>query len=168
MNPSDPTFEPVYDSAHIQRYLVEKFANKGPKLLTGDIDLDLKAYQLQVLSEGVMDAMVLRSFENARAEEKQSKEWAERQTRKINGGLKAFDELAKHRKGEYLIGDGKVYTIADIAVACAVGHLDFVNAAPGWREQYPSIMEWFDKMEQREYHAQTRPVMFDIKWDTIV
>lgn len=176
LNPEDPTFEPVYDSAHIQEYLVQKFPDKAPRLLTGDVDLDLKARQIQVLSEGVMDAFVLKFFEGAKGEGKASKEWMERQERKIAGGLRAMNELVKREKeGEYLVGDGKTYTIADIAVACAVGHLNFAGELPGaeadgedWKAQYPELAEWFQKMDAREHFASTRPVMFDIKTDTIV
>ena len=54
LSPDDPKFEPVYDSAHIQEYIIQKFADKEPKLLTGDIDLDLKARQIQTLAEGML------------------------------------------------------------------------------------------------------------------
>ena len=166
--PDDPSFEPVYDSAHIQEYIIQKFADKAPRLLTGDIDLDLKARQLQVLSEGVMDAFVLEFFETGREESKQSQEWIQRQARKIDGGLKAFDDLIKNKKGEYVIGDGKTYTIADIAIACAVGQFDFGGVRPGWKEQYPTLAKWFDEINEREHYASTKPVMFDIKVNTVV
>ena len=168
LSPDDPSFEPVYDSAHIQEYIVQKFADKSPRLLTGDVDLDLKARQIQVLSEGVMDAFVLQFFESARPEEKQSSEWLQRQGRKIEGGMKAFDELVKGRKGEYLIGDGNTFTIADIAVVCAVGHMDFARMMEGWKDKYPDLAKWYQEMDERENFKSTRPFMFDIKIDSIV
>ena len=169
LDPENPNFEPVYDSAHIQEYIVQKYADKEPKLLIGDVDLDLKARQIQVLSEGVLDAFVLIFFEISRVEDKQSKEWADRQNRKIDGGMRAFEELVKTKKGEYLIGDGKAMTIADIAVACAVGQIDFIGTLrPGWKEQYPKLAEWYTGMDERENFRETRPVMFDIKTDTVV
>lgn len=169
LNPRDRTFEPVYDSAHIQEYLIQKLADKGPRLLTGDIDLDLKARQIQVLSEGVMDAFVLKFFETAREEGKQSKEWIKRQDRKIERGLRAMSDMVKRpREGEYLMGDGKTYTIADIAVTCAVGHLEFAGAKDAWRTQYPELAEWYERIDAREHFASTRPVMFDIKTDKMI
>lgn len=168
LEPEDPNFEPVYDSAHIQEYIIQKFADKKPTLLTGDVDLDLKARQIQVLSEGVMDAFVLESFEAARPEERRSNEWLQRQQRKIDGGMKAFDELVKHRKGEYLIGDGGTYTIADIAVVCAVSQVDWGNIRPDWKDKYPDLAEWWTKMDEREHFASTRPVMFDLDLNQIV
>ena len=168
LSPENPNFEPVYDSAHIQEYIIQKYADKQPKLLTGDIDLDLKARQIQVLSEGVMDAFVLEFFESGRPQEKQSNEWLERQRRKINGGMKAFDELVKNKKGEYLIGDGKTFTIADIAAVCAVGHIDFAGVRPDWKEKYPDLAKWYTQMDERENFASTRPVMFDINIPGVV
>jgi len=171
LNPDDPDFEPVYDSSHIQDYIVQKYADKAPRLLTGNVDLDLKARQVLVLAEGVMDAFVLYFFETARPEEKRSQEWMNRQKRKIDGGLKAFEELVKSRKGEYLIGDGQTFTIADIAAVCTAGHIDFSGALTGAKatwEKYPSFYEWYKKMDERENFASTRPVMFDIKPDTVV
>ncbi|KAJ4403631.1 hypothetical protein N0V82_010625 [Gnomoniopsis sp. IMI 355080] len=174
LDPQDPDFEPVYNSTHIQEYLMQKFPGKGPLLLTGNIDLDLKARQIQVLSTGVMDALVLKFFESTRAESKQSREWMERQQRKVDGGLRAMNDLVVKRPGraegggDHLVGDGKTYTIADIAVACAVGHLDFAGGKEDWKAQYPELAEWFQKMDAREHFASTRPVMFDIKTDTVV
>lgn len=168
LNPQDPTFEPVYDSAHIQDYIVRKYADKEPKLVTGDVDLDLKARQILVLSEGVLDAFVLEFFEVAREESKQSREWLDRQQRKIEGGFRAFDELVKSRKGPYLIGDGNIYTIADIAVVCAVSQVDFGGHKPDWKEKFPDLAKWWEEMDEREHFASTRPVMFDINTNTVV
>ena len=164
----DSSFAPVYDSAHIQEYIVQKYADKEPKLLTGDVNLDLQARQIQVLSEGMLDAFVLEFFELAREEDKQSKEWLERQERKIDGGLKALDEMVKSKKGEFLVGDGKTFTIADIAAVCAVSQIDFGGFRPGWQKRYPALAEWWKAMDEREYFRDTRPVMFDIKKETVV
>ena len=167
-SPDDHSFESVYDSAHIQEYVVQKYADHEPRLLTGDLDLDLKARQIQTLAEGVLDAFVLSFFEPARPEEKQSREWMERQGRKIDGGMRAFDRLDQSRKGEYLIGDGGTFTIADIAVVRAVGHIDFSGVRAEWREKDPSLKEWWEKMDTREEFASTRPVMFELNRDRVV
>lgn len=160
--------EPVYDSSHIQEYIVQKYADKPPLLLTGDIDADLKARQIQVLSQGVLDAFVLAFFESARPQEKQSSEWMARQNRKIDGGFKAFEELVKGRPAGqfYLLSDQM--TIADIALTCAVTQVDFGQMRPGWKEQYPNLKAYWEKMEEKETFKQTMPVMFDIKPDTVV
>ncbi len=155
--------EPVYDSAHIQEYIVQKYADKAPSLLTGDLDLDLKARQILTLSEGLLEAFVLLFWESKRDEEKQSKGWKDRQNRKLDGAMKAMDELAKSRRkgSDYLLGG--TLTIADIAVVCAVGMVDFINLREGWQEKYRDLASYFKKLDARESFESTRPVMFDLK-----
>lgn len=159
---------PVYDSSHIQEYLVQKYADKEPRLLTGSIDLDLQARQIQVLAQGILDSFVLLFFETSREEDKQSKPWSDRQNRKIDGGFKALNELAKTRKPQgtdYLLNDQ--FTIADIAACCAVTQVEFGGTRPNWKKDYPDLASYWQKLESRESFKSTYPVMFDIK-DKIV
>lgn len=159
--------EPVYGSAHIQEFIVQKYADREPRLLTGDLDLDLKARQILTLSEGVLDAFVLVFFEIRRPQDKQSGEWLARQNRKIDGGLRAFENLVKARLGgsEYIVGS--TYTIADIAVACAVAQIDFDGMRPGWKDEYPELAKWWEKIETRESFQQTRPAMYEMKYKVV-
>ncbi|KAK7887302.1 hypothetical protein LTR67_009722 [Exophiala xenobiotica] len=153
---------PIYDSAHIQEYIVQKYADRPPTLLTGDLDIDLKAKQILTLSEGLMDAFVLVFWENRRDEDKQSKQWADRQNRKVDGAMKAMNELAKERgSSDYLLGD--VLTIADIAVVCAVGMVEFAGLRPQWKEKLPELASYVANLEARKTFEETRPVMFDLK-----
>ena len=160
--------EPIYDSAYIQEYIVAKYADKGPRLLTGNIDDDLKARQIQTLAEGLMDAFVLDFFEERRGPEHRSEEWSKRQNRKIDGAMRAFEQLAKNRSsdsGRFLIGDQ--LTIGDIAAVCAVAQIDFGGLRPTWKQDYPHLKEYVEDMEKIESFNQTRPVMFDLK-DSVV
>jgi glutathione S-transferase len=160
----DSSRAPVYDSAHIQNYIVEKYASQPPRLLTGDLDLDLQARQMVVLAVGAMDATVLKNWEKRRDEASRSAKWLARQERKIEGALGACARAVGEMKGrgdEYLVGG--TYTIADIAVVCAVSFVDFVGAREGWRETWPGLAEWVDGMEKREEFVGTKPVMFDLK-----
>lgn len=64
----------IYDSSHIQDYILHKYNDKQPSLLPeGGWEKDFEAKQIQVLAQGHMDAMALRFFETSR-EEKGSKE----------------------------------------------------------------------------------------------
>lgn len=91
-----------------------------------------------------------------------------RQNRKIDGGFKAFEDLVKNRQSgsEYLLGN--TFTIADIAVVCAVAQIEFGGLRPGWQEKYPELKKFWEHFEARESFKQTAPVMFDIKTDTVV
>ena len=155
--------EPVYDSLHIQEYIVRKYADRAPSLLTGDLDLDLKARQILTLSEGMLDAFVLMFWETQRSQDKQSQQWLDRQNRKIDGAMKAMDELVKKRDSgdDYLLGG--TLTIADIAVVCAVGQIDFTGVRAGWQDKYPELARYWKKLEERDNFASTTPVMFELK-----
>ena len=49
---------PIYESWYIQEYIVQKYAEKGPKLMPDGVDEALKAKQIQVVADGACDAMV--------------------------------------------------------------------------------------------------------------
>lgn len=148
----------VYDSAHIQEYIIQKYADKGPRLIPEGVDVGLQALQIQVLAEGHLDAMSLLFFEVSR--EKPSKEWTARQNRKIDGAMKAYAEMVEDVKGGWLVGGA--YSIADIAVACAVRGVEQTNSRPGWQEQYPGLAKWWESLESRDSFKQTVPILFEI------
>jgi len=159
---SDPR-SPVYESAHIQTYIVEKYAGKGPRLLPGDLDGDLLAKQIVILCVGCMDAMVLLRWEGRREPEQQSKMWMDRQSRKVEGAMRAFNEyvLAAEKKGrEFVVG--KELTIADIAVVCTVGFIEFGQMRQGWRGEWQELSRYFDRVDGMRAFAETRPVMFNL------
>lgn len=159
---SDPR-PPVYESAHIQTYIVEKYADRSPRLLPGELDADLRAKQIVVLGVGCMDAMVLSRWEMRREKEVQSQKWIERQDRKVDGAMRAFNEYveAAGKEGrEYVVGSE--LSIADIAIVCTLGFIDFGEVRPGWREQYPLLAKYFDRLDGLKEFEETRPVMFDL------
>lgn len=161
--PEDDNRPPVYESAHIQTYIVEKYADRGPKLLPGDLDGNLQAKQIVVLSVGCMDAMLLSHWEVRREKEKQSQKWIERQERKVDGAVRAFNnyvEAAEKDGREFVVGNE--LTIADIAIICTIGYIDYANVRPGWRDQYPLLAKYLDRLDGQEGFKETRPVMFEL------
>jgi glutathione S-transferase len=150
---------PVYDSSHIQEYIVAKYADRGPNLITGDMDLDLEMRQIVVLAQGCLDAVVLSNFEKAREEGKRSGPWLARQERKIDGAMKAMAALVTPGK-EFLVGEE--LSIADIAVSVAVLAVEFMGLREGWKDMYPRLSEWVQGMDERREWVETRPVMFDL------
>jgi glutathione S-transferase len=159
---------PVYDSAHIQEYIVRKFADRKPTLMTNDIDLDLQIRQIVVLAEGCLDAIVLNRWEGRRDADKQSKLWMDRQNRKVDGAMRAFNDMVVQRAEqgkEYLVGEE--LTIADIAAVCTVGWIEWAGIREGWKEKYPVLAKWVEGLDERREFKETRPVMFDLK-ETVV
>ncbi|KAJ4365364.1 hypothetical protein N0V95_000511 [Ascochyta clinopodiicola] len=160
---------PVYESAHIQNYIVEKYAQRGPLLLPGDLDGNLLSKQIVALSVGCLDALVLYGWEVRRPVEKQSELWIARQMRKIDGAMRAFSGYVEGAlgkgTGEYVLG--KELTIADIGIVCAVGGVDFVGLREGWRVQYPELAAYFDRLDETSVFKETRPVMFDLSEEVV-
>lgn len=158
--PTADNKDPVYGSAHIQDYITQIWSDQSPKLETDSLQDNFKIKQITILAVGVMDASVLLFWENERDEQHQSQSWKDRQQRKINGGMKAFQGLVKG-KGEFVVGG--VFSNADIAIACAVTHVEFLQMHVGWQKEYPELKEWYDRMEQRQSFQDTRPKKFELE-----
>jgi glutathione S-transferase len=75
----------IYESSYILQYLELK--HPDPPLLPRDVDGILTARKLEVLCDGVCDALVLTFFERMRLDGG-SLEWLARQGCKIDGGLR--------------------------------------------------------------------------------
>lgn len=101
-------------------------------------------------------------FETSRGE-LQSQEWLDRQFRKVNGVIKAMDDLVKNSAGEFLVcGE---YSVADIAVGAMLGMMNMVETKFGlikWKDTYPEVRLYWEMLEARESFKQTQPVMFEL------
>lgn len=75
--------------------------------------------------------------------------------------MKAYSAYVKAADGDWLIG--KTYSIADIAVGCAIEWVDFFGLLEGWKEQYPELASWWKKLSSRDAFRETVPVMFDMR-----
>lgn len=47
------------------------------------------------------------------------------------------------------------FTLADVAVGCALAYLDFRFPNIGWREQYPNLVAFQEKIEKRQSFIDT-------------
>ena len=157
---------PIYESAYIQNYIVEKYADRGPLLLPGDVDGNLLAKQIVALSVGSLDALVLVVWEMRRKKELQSQKWIDRQMRKADGAMRAFNDYVERAcDRNYVLG--KELTIADIGIMCAVGGLDFLGLRPEWKSQHPSLNEYFTRLDKLKPFEDTRLAMFDITEEVV-
>jgi glutathione S-transferase len=102
------------------------------------------------LADGMMDAAVLARYEmGLRPEALRWKEWSGGQLAKVTNGLADLERRAPHF--DYRVDVGT------IAIACALGYLDFRYATLGWRAQFPNITAWFDRFSARDSMLATRP-----------
>lgn len=78
--------------------------------------------------------------------------------RKADGGLQAlatFVDQAGGNKAEYLIGNK--LSLADIAAASVLGWLSLRWPDHQWQSKHPQLKKYFDRIDQRETFANTRP-----------
>ena len=106
----------------------------------------------EALADGVLDAGLLVRYESLRDKKEQSKGWSDKQLARMKRGM---DQVAKEI-GTYCHADR--YSLADIAVGCCMGWLDFRK--PGdvdWRAEYAPVARHYDKMMERAAFADTVP-----------
>lgn len=108
----------------------------------------------EALADGLLDAAVLVRLEKTqRPAKQQSPEWIKRQWSKVEASLKAMSVGL----GEKPFCVGNHYTLADVAVGCALGWLTFRFPDLAWREDYPTLAKLFDKLSERPSFKDTFP-----------
>ncbi len=138
----------LFDSPVICEYLDSK--HKGDKLFPASGARRWKALRLQAIGDGILDAALLARYETAmRPENLRWTDWLDGQKRKL---AQALDQLEKEAKD--LAGG---LTIGQIAVACALGYLDFRFADMNWRKGRPKLAAWYDKFSRRKSMQATIP-----------
>jgi glutathione S-transferase len=108
----------------------------------------------EALGDGVADAAILARLERTqRPPEQQSNAWHERQMGKVNAGIAAMS----HGLGDKPWCNGHAYTLADIAVGCALGYIDFRFGSIDWRSSYPNLARHYEKVAARPSFVETQP-----------
>ena len=146
--------EALYDSRVIVEYL-DTLSPVG-KLIppSGRERTEVKVWE--ALADGVLDAAIAARLEahwDGRTEAERSQAWIDRQLSKVHDGLAAMSKgLA-----ENALCCGIHLSLADIAVGCALGYLDFRFPNIAWRRDYPNLERLQDKLMQRSSFIETVP-----------
>jgi glutathione S-transferase len=140
----------IYDSRFILEYL-ELIYPQTP-LLPSDIAGKLAAKHLEVLADGICDAVVLIFFERMRGANA-SAEWTARQMHKIEAGVGELARLIGERK--FAVGD--TFGLGDIATGTVLGYLGVRFSEFDWKTLYPSLATYASELEQRPSFQQTIP-----------
>lgn len=108
----------------------------------------------EALADGMLDAGVLVFLEKGqRPPELQSEAWIARQMGKIHASLKAMSV----QLGETPFCTGIHYSLADVAVGCALGWLNFRFPEIDWRTSYPNLQKLYEKLSERPSFKDTVP-----------
>lgn len=138
------------------RVIVEYLENVSPvgHLLPKEARPRIAVKRWEALADGVCDAAALIFMERKRPDAQQNPEWITRQMAKVDAGLKMMsDDL-----GNQTWCTGDFFSLADIAVGCALGYLEFRFPEIDWRRQHHKLSELFDRLMQRPAFKDTVPV----------
>ena len=111
----------------------------------------------EALADGLVDAAILARLErtwDGRTGEQRSEAWVERQMAKVHAALAAM----ARGLGERPWCNGGHFSLADIAVGCALGWLEFRYPDIDWRTSHPNLGRLLEKLAQRTSFADTVPV----------
>ena len=146
--------EALFDSRVIVEYL-DTLSPVGKLIPTvGRERAEVKTWE--ALADGLLDAAILARLEatwDGRTKAQRSDAWIERQLGKITASLKAMNRGL----GDKPYCSGIHLSLADIAVGCALGYLEFRFPEITWRADYPSLAKLQDKLMLRASFADTRP-----------
>lgn len=129
-----------FDTLHGGKKLAPRSGTKRFSIMT-----------LEALGDAIMDAAVANRYETAlRPEEFQWKPWSEGQMGKVVAGI---DQLEQ----KWMPVMGRSPNMGSIAIAAALGYLDFRYPDFNWRRGHPKLTRWFKRFSQRASFIETAP-----------
>jgi len=146
--------EAVFDSRVIVEY-VDTLSPVG-KLIPASGRERVEVRTWEALADGILDASVAARMEAVwahRTEAQRCQAWIDRQQVRIAAALKSISQGL----GDKAYCVGTHFSLADIAVGCALGYLDFRFPENTWRQDYPNIARLADKLAARQSFIDTAP-----------
>ncbi len=141
----------IFDSRVIVEYL-DTLSPVGRLLPQGNRDRTAtKCWE--AIADGLLDAGVAIVIEGRRPEHLRSQDWVTRQRGKITSALTSMESGIE--PNSYCMGVN--FSLADVAVGCALGFLDFRMPDVDWRENHPKLAALYAKLEARPSFANTVP-----------
>ena len=146
--------EAVFDS----RVIVEYLDTRSPvsRLIPEGSRERIEVRTWEALADGLIDAAILVRLEQTwpgRTAEQRSQAWVDRQMGKIDACLGAISTGLADKPW----CSGIHLSLADIAVGCALGYLDFRFPAVAWREPHANLAKLTDKLFARQSFIDTLP-----------
>ena len=146
--------EAVFDSRVIVEY-VDTLSPVG-KLIPGSGRERVEVRTWEALADGLLDAAISARLENTwagRTDAQRCDAWIARQMVRIAAALKSISQGL----GDKAFCVGTHFSLADIAVGCALMYLDFRFPDNPWRTDYPNVAKLSDKLAARQSFIDTVP-----------
>ncbi len=139
--------ETLIESAVICEYL--DTLHDGKKLIPTSGGARWQALRLQALGDGLAETGIRQLLEIRQGGDAARQGWIDRQKMIIERTLGAIE--AEHETlSEFGIGP--------IAIACALGWMEFRNLAPeDWKSKYPKVAAWYEEISERPSLKATEP-----------
>lgn len=145
--------EAIFDSRVIVEYL-DTLSPVGRLIPQGSRErIEVRTWE--ALADGILDAAILARLEQTwpgRTTAQRCDAWVARQTEKIHHGLKAMS----HGLAERPWCCGIHFTLADVAVGCALAYLRFRFSDLNWADAYPNLARLETKLAGRVSFAETQ------------
>lgn len=137
----------LFDSPVICEYL--DTISGAPRFLPKEGERRWQVLRLQALADGMMDSAVAMVYEDRREETQRSADW---QQRRQNGIFRAVALL--EAQPSWLAGP---LQLGSIAVACALGYLDFRLPYLDWRKDRPRLQAVYEALSALSGMQATQP-----------
>jgi glutathione S-transferase len=135
----------LFDSPVICEYLDSR--GDALPLFPGHGPARWRALKFQAMGDGILDAAVACRGELARPKEAARDAAIARYKAAMSRTVDALETDPPH----------KLVDIGSIAVACALGYLDFRFGSEPWREEHPKLAAWYEAFAQNPAIAETAP-----------
>jgi glutathione S-transferase len=139
----------LFDSLVICEYLNDL---AGASFFPKDGAAKWQALRWHAFGDGLLDALILWRNERERSDEMRSRILIDAFERKTLASLRQLDEEASTLQAA-------PFAIGHVAIACALGYLDFRFEALGWRDLAPRLSRWNDTVQARPSFAATLPTL---------
>lgn len=144
----------LFDSRVIVEY-VDTLSPVG-KLIPASGRERVEVRTWEALADGLLDASIEARMEqvwSGRPEHQRCQAWIDRQMLKVANSLRVMSQNARDRAW----CSGNHFSVADVAVGCALGYLDFRFPQIDWRHDYPNLARLHEKLSQRPSFIETAP-----------
>jgi glutathione S-transferase len=144
------------DSVYDSRVIVEYLDNRAPgtHLIPTDQSSKVWVRRWEALADGICDAAVAAMLEGRKPPEQQSQANIDKQMDKVMRGLEVLNLDITKKK--WCVNE--TFSLADIALGCALGYLDLRFKQLNWQDKFPNLAKHYSLLVKRPSFKQTMPV----------